>query len=449
MTYKKIVSVVLAFALLFSITSCGSAPAEEKADNVSAAAVNNKTENNVTEEKAEDVTAEEEPKEGTFVNKDGTVRQVTVHEGADGIVTYYIDAEVLGKDAVDLPIIEVTHDYFDSDELKAIILPFIGDNILYEKYSEWDRGDYSRTYESDYEYHPEEYYKSVYFENNPYWEPKADWYEFNALSIVDGLPRTFNSSRHEGINNFVIGYYSMGPAVRDMPFLQTNNFSDEDIENAVVDVREYLDSAGFEDWQLRSYKVENVGAGKFELDMDFIPTYHGTPMLFAAEKSGSYHWEFDVEQDWQYHELEVSYSKGEIVSLFVRSPIDVVSETPQTLISYDEAIAAVCRELEASYTAEKMQASYDEKLPSSQNTVLSWNVYVDKLELVYVRVPVADNPGHYYLIPTWVAYGGHGIDEQIRNNTVVTVGNRHSGNGEPIAFINAIDGTPIDFENGY
>ena len=97
----------------------------------------------------------------------------------------------------------------------------------------------------------------------------------------------------------------------------------------------------------------------------------------------------------------------------------------------------------------RAKITIDKKLPSSQNTVLSWNVYVDKLELVYVRVPMADNPGHYYLIPTWVAYGGHGIDEQIRNNAVVTVGSRHSGNGEPIAFINAIDGTPVDFINGY
>lgn len=453
--WRRVLSAALVLILAFSVVSCGgeTAQGEKTADNKDTSAENTEiTVKDDTDDKTAEDTAEQTLQEGTFTDEDGKVRQVTVHKSADELVTYYIDAEVLNKDASELPIIEVTHDYFDSDELKDIILPIIGDNTLYEKYAEWDRGDYSRTYESDYEYHPEEYYKSVYF-NQGVIEFDPEVYEFNALSNVNGLPRMFRALRHHrgvvSVNNFIMGYYGLVDSVRDLPFLQTENFSDEDIENAIADVRDYLDSAGFEYWTLRKYEVERVESGKFQLNFDFVPTYYGTPMLFAAEKTGSYTWEFDVEHGWQYHELEISYSNGEIVDMFLRSPIDVVSEEQHILLSYDDAIETVCHALENSYTADKMLAQYNVTFPKSKNTILTWNVYVSKLELVYVRVPSAENPQHYYLIPSWVAYGTHGVDQQIRNNTVVKAGNKYRGVGEPILFISAIDGTPLDFTNGY
>jgi len=444
--WKKLICVLLALTLSASMLSCGGTSDGEAhtADGEDTASENPKEPDNAEDT---EIPAKEPVKEGTFVDFDGTVRQVTVHEGADGLVTFLIDAEVLNKDAADLPIIEVTSDAFTSEEFQMMIAPFVGDFEVYEFYDEWFNGDYSRTYVTDYQYHPEEYYNAPNRESLH--EPDPNRYEFAAFSMVDDLPRIFSATYYNGINNFSVGLWSMVYDAFSDYFYQKERFNEESIELAKADVRSYLDSAGLEEWQFVRCEQRYEGAGKVYLEMEYNLSYHDIPLLRASESSGSYSWNIDVRGDLQYHEMLIYYSNDMICMMLLRSPLTVVSEEPQTLISYDEAVKAICRELEVNCKADEMMAEYEEKFSWSENTVLSWNVYVDKLELVYVRVPSADTPEHYYLIPAWVAYGGHGISEQVRNNVVVTVDNKFSGDGEPLAFISAIDGTSIDFENGY
>lgn len=128
MKYKKIVSVVLAFALLFSITSCGSAPAEEQDINMAAEKAPFKPELVISDEKTDD--AEEETEQEAPL-EEGQERITTSFTSEDGAISYNIDAVMSGTDITSLPVITVTPAIYTSEELEIISKTLAGDSVVY------------------------------------------------------------------------------------------------------------------------------------------------------------------------------------------------------------------------------------------------------------------------------------------------------------------------------
>ncbi len=523
MKYKKIVSVVLAFALLFSITSCGSAPAEEKADNGSAAAVNNKTENNVTEEKDEDVTVKEEPKEGTFVDKDGTVRQVNTFDSEDGWVTFVVNAEVEGYDVTELPIVSVVPNHYDSAELQRLVEAMAVGNTVYgytetltkeelknirkefeqlvvsytnrtadgainktdeelaEAIAGWqayidaidadlvDAPDELPYTEPVYEYGPE----SRYDEGKTY----LRWYYggknmFRAFYLEDGrlmdiyaydTTRTdtfeYNGEQVSSTVNFNVIYTAVNNQRNGSfggTYTQKTPFTEEEKEQATKEVLQLVEDMGMGDWKLVGVAGGDIveGREKFGCSLAFYfrPAYYDVPVGGA---SGSL-WAYSTDKHTDVHAfsessyMHISYSNGTVLEIGVSNDVDTVSETePKALMPYDEALEVIYGYAANKWGFEHIYSISPYEQVKDEN--YSYNLYINKISLEYIRTVSGDNPDHYDLIPVWIVYGHPNVVNCYIGNTViegVSTKPGYNGNAEsslqPLMIINAYDGTLIN-----
>ena len=125
---KKLLCLLLAFTIAVSAMSCG----RKQTDNDVQTEQNDILTEKSPKPDAENELVEKEPaKEGTFVEEDGTVRQVNTFESEDGWVTFVVNAVVEGYDITELPVVSVVPNHYDSTELKQISEAFAQENTVY------------------------------------------------------------------------------------------------------------------------------------------------------------------------------------------------------------------------------------------------------------------------------------------------------------------------------
>ena len=148
-------------------------------------------------------------------------------------------------------------------------------------------------------------------------------------------------------------------------------------------------------------------------------------------------------------EIEFDVSKGQLMGFVYISPMEaeVLNENVQ-LKDYDSIVNAIKTQLEIMWTRNRFLDMEEGILSSSfDDCTVDAEVNVTRIELNLIRVRVRDEPGSYYLLPAWVAYGSFNL-----RNITMPNGTEVSENYSetlPLFAINAVDGSVINTAQGY
>lgn len=484
----RLFAAALCAAMLFCVSACEKTPEQD--------IVVNKGESEL-QEKIESSTGEK-------LSADNYQDVKESFKSSTGEITYNIDASFDLADAEGAMALKVTPHFFTEAEAESIARALFGDAEIYEYSEELTKAEleekileleqtindrdalleyygteeqvdgmlsrvfYPRLeelkaeYETasdkvtkklcDFKYYTDEHYKDsnwtgdgnltikAYAEvsDTPYffWLSKREDTEYK-LSSIFMFPYDFKNPMHE--NN----YY------------QTTELTDEEISEAKELVQAFLDKTGMDDLKIK--KVEKAGGdGRYAVRVTCAPTFGDLSLVSNAD-----YWTFQSDpgkygaSEEQYAdsyastEIQFDVSKGAIMGLVYVSPMDaeVLNENVQ-LKDYDSIVDAVKTQLEVMWTRTRfLGMEYDISSSMYDDCTIDAEVNVTRIELNLIRTRVRDEPGSYYLLPAWVAYGSYTLHS-------VTVPNGRTGvlnDSEelPLFAINAVDGSVINTSQGY
>ncbi|MBQ8831425.1 MAG: hypothetical protein IJ017_07475 [Oscillospiraceae bacterium] len=527
MKYKKILSVVLAFVLLFSLSSCKSAPVKtngiEDSEDVAAETVQSEpadTGKDTAEDEAEQETEQETEQEIPL--EEGQERLTTSFTSEDGAISYNIDAVVSGTDITSLPTFTVTPAIYTAEELEQITRALAGDSVVYA-YSETvarpvleemliekkayisDRDALMEYYrndenvvnrrieevsteitaiEEDLPYAPEEvpklepeyvYKPDVeYDEGNPH--VFAPYYvnstTFRALTDVDGVSRqimiSYSDNSRFGSEVWLNEDLRIGSTYQQTRWncYQTEPFTEIDIEAAKEDVMNTLREMGFDNWAIETCEVHDIDLDEFYegKDTEGLPVTSGVryqlymvlEQQFVEPVSFYYTGEKDIENyfnkgyyanPYRTTSIRLYYSNGKIIYFYGENLHKIESESnSQQLLAYEEAMNIITDTLVDVWDNEMINQHYTRMTGAitDDRVVLSGDVTVDSIELVYVRISIDGDEDSYQLVPAWAVFGKAVLTEYKIGNTHVMPPEVHdNGLIMPILLIDAIDGSVI------
>jgi len=353
-----------------------------------------------------------------------------------------------------------------------------------------DCPEYLPVIEPDYTYKPD----TEYNEGNEY---VGSWYRdnvntFRALTVLDGSYKEITvGSRTDSEpylsyilfeNDFRYGTESQRNRWK---CYQTEPFTDEDIENAKTDILNTLSDMGLGNWRIVSCEagefdleewyegkntdgLEDTSGVRYDLFLRLEPEYNDVPLSDGwGYRTPAIYDSRDYDSPVEAPYMTVTYSGGKIISFEGVGLLKTVSESDEiTLLSYDEAVDAVCERLAETWSAEFIsehcvfvdtvylpEDDAWEYMPSVNiENASAFEIKIDRMELVYVRTELSDEKGSFELVPAWAVYGKGYVTQYTKDNgTVNAMAEIPYGNGEdePLLFVNAIDGTRIMLSDKY
>lgn len=525
MKYKKIVSVVLAFALLFSITSCGSAPAEEQDVSTAADKAPFKPEVVISDDKTDDT--EEETEQETPL-EEGQERVSTSFTSEDGAITYNIDAVMTGTDITSLSTFTVTSAIYTPEELELISKTLAGDSVVYA-FSEtvarpvleemlienkeyiadrdalmeyYDNNEDIVNYrieevsgeiadierdlpyapeelqkpEPDYSYRPDvEYAEGKRYVFNPTFDKSTT---FRALTDIDGAVKEIIVFASEfGSDVWLHDDTRINSTFQRNRWncYQIEPFTEAEIEAAKEDVLNTLHEMGFDNWVIESCVAYETDLDEFYegKDTEGLPITSGVvydldirlvcefeePVryCYVGEKSWKSHFDgTDYENPLEVSGIHLKYSKGRIIEFYGTDLYKVERESGgQTLFTYTEAVDKISELLPQVWDGEMISQYYSAVTGSVSNdrVILEADVSVDRIELVYVSVPIDEDT--FELAPAWAVFGRPTLTEykignaNIRPSSMQSSGALIPAPRIPILVVNAIDGSVIKLADSF
>ena len=306
---------------------------------------------------------------------------------------------------------------------------------------------------SDLKYHTNDYYYKI----TPF---DYDSMTIEASAKVNGVPYYFQVIKDDvgepKISSIVVYPHDLrNPVNEPFKYFQSTELTDEEIAEAKELVQSFLEETGMTNVKIKSIQKRG-GDGSYALIIYCSPTFGELSLVSDAN-----YWTFhsdagkygSSEEQYVYSyantEIDFDVSNGQIMEFSYRSPMEaeVLNENVQ-LKDYDSIVNAIKTQLEIMWTRNRFLDMEEGILSSSfDDCTVDAEVNVTRIELNLIRVRVRDEPGSYYLLPAWVAYGSftrHSIT--LPNGTEMTSDYSES---LPLFAINAVDGSVINTAQGY
>ncbi len=425
-------------------------------------------------------------------------------KNSTGEITYNIDASFDLSDAEKASVVKMTPHFFTESEVEMFARALFGDAEIYEYSEERSKAELEEEilaieqkindkdwlleyYGSEEQvestlnsyYYPELASLKAEYENardevtpKPcdfqyhdinYYYRKTPWdndsMTIDASAEVNGIPYYFQAVRQEG-NDRMVSYISVyphdlrNPVNEPFKYYQTTELTDEEIAEAKELVQSFLEETGMTNVKIK--KVEKSGEDTYSLRITCLPVFGDLSLV-----SDAYYWTYKSDpgkygaSEEQYADIysdtEIVFfvSKGQIMIFDYMSPMEteVLNENVQ-LKDYDSIVNAIKTQLEVMWTRNRFLEMGERMLASSfDDCTVDAEVNVTKIELNLIRTRVRDEPGSYYLLPAWVAYGSFNL----HSITLPDGTERANGYTEtlPLFAINAVDGSVINTAQGY
>ena len=249
---------------------------------------------------------------------------------------------------------------------------------------------------------------------------------------------------------------------------QTEPFTEAEIEAAKEDVMNTLHEMGFEYWVIDVCEPYEIDLDEFYegKDIEGLPISSGVVYALHMELSqqftepvqfrylGEKTWESnfdgtDYNNPLRASSIRLYYSGGNIIEFYGTSLYKIEEETENLqLLSYDDAKDAIITVIEDVWDADMISQYYTNLTGSVSDVrvILDAEVSVERMELVYVSIPVEGDDDSFELVPAWAVYGKAALNEYKIGYAHVSPSielRNPLGVDSPILLVDARDGSKI------
>lgn len=255
---------------------------------------------------------------------------------------------------------------------------------------------------------------------------------------------------------------------------QTEPFTEAEIEAAKEDVLNTLHEMGFDNWVIESCVAYETDLDEFYEGKDTEGHLISSGVVYALSMRLVCEFEEPVrfcyvgEKTWESHfdgtdyenplgasGIHLYYSNGRIIEFYGTDLYKVEGESDsQPLFTYTEAVDKISELLPQVWDGEKISQHYTNMTGSvsDDRVILEADVSVNRIELVYVSVPIDEDT--FELVPAWAVFGDSVLKEYKIGNANITPSEILRGEDvpppmRPLMLVSAIDGSVIKLTGGF
>lgn len=286
--------------------------------------------------------------------------------------------------------------------------------------------------ETDYTFHPYEYYMDEAFSLKSD-DPAANDMNFEAETDYENGQKWGMYATERTATDYEMHAISFFTDFEDQNVITTyKKISDEEAVAIAEDVKQKL---GMEDWTLAEISTNDTGL-IYSKQLVYSHCYEGVPALLGL--SIDLHSDDLYAANLYYESFAIRIDNGKVASVDLYSPMDVaeIENNNVKTLTFDEVYEKFKNQMQSQYSKHTyVENGWIEDGEEYENAEME--MVITEIEQGMCRIKIKDSSAEYRMVPAWVfsgytMYSGHVLEDY---NTYVV--------------INAIDGSVINPTLGY
>ncbi len=281
---------------------------------------------------------------------------------------------------------------------------------------------------SDWNFHPYDYYDAEASIRGG----QADYESLKETSLLEAVSEdrmlmltAANRSASDYVMHHIM-FYRLEEGKTDIPYADTSMEDAEKIADELIDTL----GLGRDNWDLALSADISISDDAVQQRLIYTPVYEEIPVIYGPTINTKS--EDLYAANYEYTNLEINLYNGEIDSVWLFSPVDIVNIENEdvAVISFKEASNRFKTLAQTSYTADQWidpeDPTFDDVQARIETTQIRQGLF---------RIKEKDNSGEFLIVPVWA------FESNIYLNDIEW--------SSDICLINAVDGSVIDASLGY